>query len=104
MGIWVHITQPGTTVFDMKGVAPIVIQQITLSPGWNLVGYPSTSDKDRTSALNNIIFDTHVNAIWTYDAATQKWMEIGPSDNLEVGRGYWMHCISANPVVWDVPL
>jgi parallel beta-helix repeat protein len=101
-GFWIHITDPSGVLFEYSGVQPIENQTIALYPGWNLVGYPSTTDKVRISALNNIFFDTDVDAIWTYNATTQKWKEITASDNFEVGRGYWMH--SKVTKTWIVPL
>jgi parallel beta-helix repeat protein len=102
MGFWIHITKPGDTIFIYNGTQPINNQTIDLSPGWNLVGYPSLTVKNRTDALNNINFGSDLDAIWTYNATAQKWKEITASDNFEVGRGYWMH--SKVTKTWIVPL
>ncbi|UCE39253.1 MAG: right-handed parallel beta-helix repeat-containing protein, partial [Thermoplasmata archaeon] len=102
MGIWVHITQPGDTIFFYNGTRPTANQNIALHSGWNLVGYPSLSNRDRTAALNNIDFPSDVDAIWTYDSSTQRWEKMGPSDYFEIGRGYYIH--SKVTKVWDVPL
>lgn len=103
-GIWIYVTQPGGTTLTVNGSELSTGQSITIRPGWNLVGYPSKSDKPRDVALNNLFFDTDVDSIWTHDAATQKWEEIGASDYFEVGRGYWIHSMRTTDVVWDVPL
>jgi parallel beta-helix repeat protein len=102
MGFWIHITQPGDTIFIYNGTQPTINQTISLIPGWNLVGYPSLTIYNRTDGLNNIDFGNDVDAIWTYNATTQKWKEITASDNFEVGRGYWMH--SKVTKTWIVPL
>jgi len=102
IGFWIHITHSGDVVFLYNGIQPSANQTITLHPGWNLIGYPSATDKIRTSALNNILFGTDIDAIWTFNAATQTWQEIGPTDYFELGRGYWIH--SKVTKVWDVPL
>jgi parallel beta-helix repeat protein len=102
IGFWIHITQPGGRLFKYPGVQPTQNQTITFYPGWNMVGYPSLSNRNRTAALNNITFGSEVDSIWTYNAATQRWDEISPSDYFEVGRGYWIH--SKVTKVWDVPL
>jgi len=102
MGFWIHITQPGDTIFHYNGTQPVVNQRIPLHKGWNLVGYPSMTSYNRTEGLNNLTFGTHVDAIWTYNAATQKWKKIGPLDYFEIGRGYWIHaCVKCE---WEVPL
>jgi parallel beta-helix repeat protein len=102
MGFWIHITQPGDTIFIYNGTQPTVNQTINLTSGWNLVGYPSLSNKNRTDALNNIDFGSDVDAIWVHNATTQTWKEITVSDNFEVGRGYWIH--SKVTKTWIVPL
>ncbi|UCE36286.1 MAG: right-handed parallel beta-helix repeat-containing protein [Thermoplasmata archaeon] len=101
MGFWIYITEQGGALFEYFGSPPFENQIITLYPGWNIVGYPSSSNKTRTEALNNIIFDQDLNAIWTYDASTQTWDEIEEFDYFEVGRGYYIH--SKHERIWDVP-
>jgi outer membrane protein assembly factor BamB len=101
-GFWVHITQPGDTIFLINGTIPTENQTISLNPGWNLVGYPSLTNLDRSSGLNNLTFGTHVDSIWSYNSTTQKWNEMGGSDYFEVGRGYYIH--SMDKELWEVPL
>ncbi len=102
MGIWIHIIPPGDTIFYYNGIRPITNQTIQLHPGWNLVGYPSLTSYNRTKGLNNLTFYMEVDSIWTYDATTQKWKWIGPSDYFELGRGYWIH--AKTKCEWEVPL
>ena len=102
MGFWIHITQPGDTIFFYNGTMLLPNLKIALHPGWNQVGYPSQSNRDRTSALNNIDFPNDIDAIWTFNSITQKWEEMGPSDYFEIGRGYWIH--SKVEKVWEVPI
>ncbi|KPJ63189.1 hypothetical protein AMJ44_14660 [candidate division WOR-1 bacterium DG_54_3] len=102
MGFWIHITQPGDTIFLYNGTQPIVNQTITLHQGWNLVGYPSIISYNRTEGLSNLTFGSHVDSIWTFNAATQKWKELGPSDYFELGMGYWIH--AKTKCEWKVPL
>jgi parallel beta-helix repeat protein len=102
MGLWIHITQPGGIIFDCPGTQPTGSQKISLTPGWNLVGYPSLSDRNRTEALNNIDFTTDVDSIWAFNDTTQNWEEMDESNSFEVGRGYWVHSLVAK--IWEVPL
>ncbi|UCE38237.1 MAG: right-handed parallel beta-helix repeat-containing protein [Thermoplasmata archaeon] len=102
MGFWIHITQPGDTIFLYNGTQPTVSQTITLHPGWNQVGYPSLRSYNRTEGLNNLTFDQEVDSILTYDAATQKWKVISSSDYFEIGRGYYIH--AKTKCEWEVPL
>jgi PKD repeat protein len=101
MGFWIDITTSGGTTLLLNGVELSNNQQIPLHPGWNLVGYPSTVNKDRASALNNIVFGSDVDSIWSFNDTTQNWEEMGPTDYLEMGRGYWIH--SKIEKEWDVP-
>jgi hypothetical protein len=101
-GFWVHITKAGGVNFEYSGSLPVSNQYITLYPGWNLVGYPSLSSKNRTDALNKLQFGDHVDSIWTYDAFDQEWYELGSSDHFEVGKGYWIHAKMGT--FWEVQL
>jgi parallel beta-helix repeat protein len=102
MGFWIHIIQPGTTIFIYNGTPPMQNQTITLHQGWNLVGYPSLSNKMRTEALNNITFGSEVDSILTYDPTVKKWEEMDPSDYFEIGKGYYIH--AKTDCDWEVPL
>jgi hypothetical protein len=102
MGFWLHITDPLGATLEVIGEELTINQSIPIYPGWNLVGFPSTTNKTRDLALNNLFFDSDIDAIWTFNATTQRWEEIGPSDYFEVGRGYWVH--SKVKKTWDVPL
>jgi hypothetical protein len=101
MGFWIHITSSGGTTLLLNGFELSNNQNIPLHPGWNLVGYPSTVNKDRASALNNIIFGTDLDSIWNFNSTTQNWEELGSTDNFEIGRGYWIH--SKIEKEWNVP-
>jgi hypothetical protein len=103
-GIFLHITQPGGCDLTVYGSIIDTNQSITIRPGWNLIGYPSLSNRDRTSALNNMVFGMDVNAVWTYNASVRQWKEVEELDELELGRGYWIHSIQETDVIWDVPL
>jgi hypothetical protein len=102
MGFWVHVTKTGGTMFDYKGRALFGIQSIPLHKGWNHVGFPSLTDKTRMIGLGNLVFGIEVDAIFTFDAAIQTWEEVGPGDDFELGRGYWIH--ATQECVWEVPL
>ena len=67
-----------------------------------MVGYPSSTNKTRIQALNNIDFGTEIDALWTYDAQTQMWEEVSEFDTFKLGRGYWIHSLVTK--AWDVSL
>jgi parallel beta-helix repeat protein len=102
IGFWIHITQPWDTIFLYNGTQPTSNQTIPLHPGWNMVGYPSLTSYNRTEGLNNLTFNNQVDAIRSYNAATQKWEEMGETDYFEIGKGYYIHAKSE--CEWEVPL
>jgi hypothetical protein len=102
IGFWIHITEPGGILFDYSGTQPSSNQNIQLYKGWNMVGYPSLTNHNRTVGLNNLEFGTDVDAIQWYDAATKTWHFMGPDDSFVPGRGYWMH--SKVDTTWEVPI
>jgi parallel beta-helix repeat protein len=102
MGFWIHITRPGDTIFIYNGTFPIQNLSISLTQGWNLVGYPSFTRHNRTEGLNNLSFYNEVDSILTYNAATRKWKKLGLLDYFEPCRGYWVH--AKTKCEWEVPL
>ncbi|UCG68139.1 MAG: hypothetical protein JSV09_09950 [Thermoplasmata archaeon] len=101
-GIWLHITEPGGTILTIIENNISTPQNITLYTGWNLVGYPSSTNHNRTEGLNNLTFGSEVDSIWTYDSTTQTWKEMGETDFFESCRGYFIH--SKTDCIWEVPL
>jgi parallel beta-helix repeat protein len=102
MGFWIHITEPGGVLFEYSGSQPIQNQTIPLHPGWNMVGFPSLSNTNRTNALNNLTFGSNVDSIWAFNASSQKWLEINSLDHFKPRYGYWIH--ATKECVWEVPL
>jgi outer membrane protein assembly factor BamB len=102
MGFWTYCSNLDGIIFGYNGNYPIQNQTITLKPGWNMVGYPSLSNKIRATALNNLTFGDHVDAILTYNASTQKFEKLSDSDYFEIGRGYYIHAKAK--VDWEVPI
>jgi parallel beta-helix repeat protein len=102
IGFWIYITEPGGVILEYSGPQPGAPENIPLHTGWNMVGFPSLSNKDRTTALNNLNFGVEVDAVWTFDAATQTWVEVGPSDSFMLGKGYWIQ--ATQECVWEVGL
>jgi hypothetical protein len=100
-GIWIHITKPQGVIFECSGTPNVVNIPISLKSGWNHVGYPSLINKSRTQGLNNLDFNTNLNAIWTYDSEQALWKEMGEFDEFEAGRAYWIH--SKSDAIWLVP-
>jgi len=103
IGFWLHITDSEKISLVVFGDELSSDQNISLYPGWNLVGYPSKSNKTRDVALDNLFYGSDVDSIWTFNATTQKWIELDEAtDFFEVGNGYWVH--SKITDVWNVPL
>jgi hypothetical protein len=102
MGFWVHITNPAGATLVYNGTEPKRNQDISIREGWNLIGYPSLSYRKRDIALSNMNFGPEVDAIWTYESSTQKWVQLENSDYLVPENGYWVHSkVNKN---WIVPL
>jgi hypothetical protein len=72
-----------------------------LNNGWNAVGYPATANLQRDTALNTLTFGNEVDSIWYFHTLNETWQEIGPSDYLIRGRGYWVH--ATKDCEWRVP-
>jgi parallel beta-helix repeat protein len=102
LGFWIHITKPGDTIFLLNGTQPTSNHTIQLYKGWNMVGYPSLTNHNRTVGLNQLDFSSDVDCIQWFDSLTKIWQFMGENDSFEIGRGYWIHATS--DCVWEVPL
>jgi hypothetical protein len=102
MGIWIYITQFGGTKLSVYGNEISTGQSIIIRPGWNLVGYPSKSDKPRDVALNNTV--SYIDWVGYFDASTDRFEILSSTDNMEVGRGYWIHSTRTTDIIWNVPI
>jgi hypothetical protein len=90
-----------TTVDDLviAGKVPS-LTQISLKAGWNLVGYPSLTERTRDDALASILGS--YNKVEFYNTTSDKEEGIGPDDLMYPRYGYWIHATS--DCVWDVPV
>jgi parallel beta-helix repeat protein len=102
IGFWIFINDSNGTLYEYPGAPPTSNQTIQLHTGWNMVGYPSLTNHNRTIGLNNLEFGTDIDAIQWFDTATKTWHFMGPDDSFVPGRGCWVH--SKVNTTWEVPL
>jgi hypothetical protein len=96
MGLWLHATHPVTlTITGLRPRDPA----IALRAGWNLVGYPSRTERPVAEALASI--DGKYTLIGTFDSAdtADPWKQYDvdvpayANDLIKMkpGRGYWIY-------------
>ncbi len=95
MGIWIRMNENATLV--VVGTIP-VSTDITLYPGWNMVGLPSSAaDNHGLPAVVTKVGYFHssaeYNLVYDYDPL---------SFVFEPGQGYWVYNDAEEPVVWSV--
>jgi len=90
-GFWIHVTEAGGTDLAVAGTIPSTPQTVELKKGWNMVGYPSSTSRVRVDALNNLVFGSEIAVIQFYDIGSGMIVSLGSGDNMEPGKGYWMH-------------
>jgi hypothetical protein len=72
---------------------------IGLVPGWNLVGYPSKTVRNASTAFASI--NGSITTVVAYDAAMQTFITYPGDLNLTVpNRGYWINATAASS--WTV--
>ncbi len=88
MGLWVHITSNGDGFLTVQGNEPVTTI-IDLYAGWNLVSYPSETDRWASDALLGMGADW----VAVYDPATPyiKDEDILGTVNMSPGNAYWVH-------------
>ncbi len=103
IGFWIHITNPGETIFLYNGTEPTETYNITLYKGWNLVGYPSKLTRPPDFGL-----PSSVDMVQLYNPESELWESWDPGsyspDKLEYmkpGHGFWVHCTKTSDV-WTI--
>ena len=98
MGIWVHVTSASDVNLPLIGAAPSGSTLITLTKGWNLVGYPSF-DGNRTisQAFAGVSWDI----IQLCDQTRPYNIKSVPGSIKAIpGRGYWVH--ATEDCIWTI--
>jgi hypothetical protein len=102
-GLWILMKEDAVLIPDHKDPLTDPIFNVTfigLEIGWNLVSYPSVQTRSVNDALAGVPFDM----IQTYDAESGQWLThngtSGSLTQMEMGRGYWIHCTS--PYDWKL--
>jgi hypothetical protein len=101
-GLWVEVTTPGGATLSVSDNELSQDHNITLKPGWNLVGYPSRDNQTIPTALNNLALGNDLGAIWAFNSSSQRLEELGELDYFEIGKGYWVY--ASTQCIWEVPL
>lgn len=103
-GIWIKMKN--NAVLRVNHVIPPNSQPdyvIGLIFGWNFVGYPSVVTRSVDVALAGVAYDM----VQTYDAYSGKWFSYngisGDLTVMELGRGYWIHCMPPAGDIWEIP-
>jgi hypothetical protein len=71
---------------------------INLKSGWNLVGYPSLTEKTVADALTSI--DGNYNMVEYFDPIKDKEIRLKSNDLMIPGLGYWIHATA--DCVWTI--
>ena len=90
MGVWLHLTaNDGTLTTSSVGDYSAVPVDVTLNPGWNLVGYPSVTGENAADSLLGL----GVNWIGEYQAATPYINDESDLTQVDMSEGnaYWIH-------------
>lgn len=106
-GYWVNVSQSCTlTLAGSPWAGPL-----TLTRGWNLVGFPGLAQREMGLADFNSVFRTNlarIPQIWTWDAGTAQRFTgydvqtLPPITNLTgvaAGRGYWVRSLDVLDLV-----
>ena len=98
MGFWIRMTSDET--LTVSGDTPQITADITLYPGWNMVGYPSSTNRIAEDVLPEEVTKIGVfnryapyNVEYHYDLSTIAMIS---------GRGYWVFNSGDEAVIWTV--
>ncbi len=96
-GFWIHMSSDATLVVD--GQKP-VSTDITLQPGWNMVGYPSEINQIASYILPSEV--TKIGIFNKYAPYNIEYIDDLSTEVLVTGRGYWIYNDADYTVVWTV--
>ncbi len=100
MGLWMHLTASDGALTIGSGAAPTATT-ISLKAGWNMVGYPSTTETYTAQALMDDSGGL-VTRIERFNASAVYDIEVMPaSDTFLIGQAYWVY--SASAYDWVIP-
>lgn len=97
MGLWIHMT--GDDNLTINGITPSTTI-IPLYPGWNMVGYPSSTDRLASEAL-----PTEVSKIGIFNGSKEyniDYIYDITSYTMRAGEGYWVYNTGDQKVDWTV--
>jgi uncharacterized protein YkwD len=90
IGFWIHITDIGGASLEITGDSPSSPWSIDLKEGWNLVGYPSNTERQRGDALNNLYYGTDIEIIQWFDSMNGTYHNLDAGENMKPGIGYFI--------------
>lgn len=100
MGIWIKMMTSGHQSLIVRGIAPVTTD-ITLEPGWNMVGYPSSKDDSNMNLhlLPEITTIGFFDPVMTYNVDyTHDTLHF----EFKPHKGYWLYNMADYTVVWTV--
>ncbi len=97
MGVWIKMNADATLY--LEGYIPLTTD-ITLYPGWNMVGYPSDTFRWASDALPSVV--TKIGIFNRYAPYNLEYLSNLSEVILAPGRGYWVYNGADTPVIWTV--
>lgn len=97
MGIWIHMTKDD--VLTIQGPHPYRTT-LSLKPGWNMVGYPSNTERTASEILpSNITKLAVFNSTEQYNL---EYLTDLSTLTLKPGEGYWLYNGASDDVRWTI--
>ncbi len=97
MGIWIRMVEDDT--LTIEGIAP-TSTDITLYPGWNMVGYPSETNRVASDALPEEV--TKIGVFNRYAPYNVEYIDDLSTVLLVTGRAYWVYNGEEYSITWTV--
>jgi len=96
-GYWIEMQEydvlivQGYNVAEPPGSPPPVISY-SLSAGWNLAGFTSTTNMPASDYLASLETDSYYTRLYTWNAEAQRWMSVSADGgSLTPGQGFWIY-------------
>ncbi|MFO8109587.1 MAG: hypothetical protein R6U17_03560 [Thermoplasmata archaeon] len=97
MGIWIRVT--GDATLSVEGYKP-TSTDITLYPGWNIIGYPSETIRIASDTLPDEV--AKIGVFSRYEQYNTTYFDDLSIISLIPGRGYCVYNSASEPVIWTL--
>ncbi|MBM3250058.1 MAG: hypothetical protein FJZ09_04340 [Candidatus Omnitrophica bacterium] len=99
-GYQIYVTSTSGCTLRLTGRRPTTNYSVTLSSGWQMIGFPAKNRTKVSDALTGLVKGTNYDRISTYNKTTCTFSDLSTSDYLEPGQAYFIRMLRSS--TWTI--